>query len=446
MKKILPKSFSAALNAPSLKWMVLLFFLALLPRFLWAITEQPPPFSDMEDYYMCAVNFLRGDYLSQSPDRLAYRAPLYPLFLAVCLRITPGNHLLTIRLAQSVLGSVSAVLVYWIARRLMQPLFSHEKIKRRHLYRELAPFLIGLTYAFMAYPIFFCSVFMTETFFITLFLVWVLWGLHLDQTSSVWRLSGFSFWLGLLALTRPIALFFLPVLIWKIAACTSKKSGRWNKWIPFLAWAAPILPWTLRNFLLFHSLVLISTNSGVNFFIGNNPTFGYYESGYKEAVRREYIQTHGPNEAGEDRLFLRLGMRYILHDPRAFFVRSGWKFYFLYLLDKEPWPWEEYHQGRGLLVAGSDNWPLIRWKPFFFFIAVWGAIYAYVRRLRHGSLIAVIGLYTAACLIFFARTRFRMPLEPLLTIYMGLGILSLVDLMIWGYRKIIQSNAKTDAD
>ncbi|MBN2326232.1 MAG: hypothetical protein JXR73_03690 [Candidatus Omnitrophica bacterium] len=444
MKENLRKRFAASLTSPSLKWIVLLFFLALLPRFLWAITDQPRPFSDMEDYYLCAVNFLKGGYLAQSPDRLAYRAPLYPLFLAACLRMPPGNPLLSIRLAQSVLGSISAVLVYLIARRLMQPLLDQESVRWLHSYRELTSFLIGLLYGFMTYPIFFCSVFMTETFFITLFLVWVLWSLYLDRTSSIWRLSGFSFWLGLLALTRPIALFFLPVLIWKIAACAPPKRGLRKRWLPFLAWAAPIFPWTLRNILIFHSFVLISTNSGVNLFIGNNPTFNYYESGYKEVVRREYIQKHGPNEAGEDRLFLRLGLRNILHDPQAALARCGWKFYFLYLLDKEPWPWEEYNQGRGLLLAGSENWPAIRWKPFFLFIAGLGAVYACLRRLRHGSLLAVIGLYTAACLIFFARTRFRMPLEPLLTIYMGLGILSLVDLMICGYLKIEQSKAKID--
>jgi hypothetical protein len=189
---------------------------------------------------------------------------------------------------------------------------------------------------------------MTETFFIVLFLGWILWSLYLDENSSILNWTCFSILLGLLALTRPIALFWLPVMAWKIV--TTIPRHRWIRsgWAPLTAWILPILPWTIRNIMLFHSFVFITTNSGINLFIGNNPTFGYYESGYKEKIRQEFIKKYGPNEVEEDRLFSRLGWMHILNDPQAAVTRAAWKFFFLFMLDKEPWPWEEYNQGQGL--------------------------------------------------------------------------------------------------
>lgn len=420
-------------SSPTFRWGCVLFGLALIPRWLWAISDHPRPFSDMEDYYLCAVNLLKGDYLAQSPDRLAYRAPLYPLFLAFGLRILPGDALLMLRLFQSVVGSLSAVFVYAIALRLFQSPAHNHSSSSLVSYSFLFAFLTGLFYALQTYPIFFCSVFMTETFFIVLFLGWILWSLYLDENSSILNWACFSILLGLLALTRPIALFWLPVLAWKIA--TTIPRHRWIRtgWVPLTAWILPILPWTIRNILIFQSFVFITTNSGINLFIGNNPTFGYYESGYKEVIRREFIKKYGPNEVEEDRLFSRLGWMNIANDPSAAAFRSGWKFFFLFMLDKEPWPWEEYNQGQGFRFIADSVCPLIRWKPWFSLLALAGIAYACKRRLRHGILLGCMVFYTLACLIFFARTRFRMPLEPLLSIYMGIIILSLVEFAVWGY-------------
>jgi len=206
-----------------------------------------------------------------------------------------------------------------------------------------------------------------------------------------------------------------------------------------LAWLVPVIPWTVRNWLLFNAFVLISTNSGVNFFIGHNPAFGYYEGGYKEAVRQEYARRHGSSEVGEDRLFLRLGLQHIQHSPISVAGRSWWKFYFLYLLDKEPWPWEEYNQGEGLRFPGGIGWPLFSWNHLMFVLSLLGIVYAFVRKLPHGPILSILGCYTLACLIFFARTRFRIPLEPFLILYTVIGAVSLVETAVWGYGKFLRN-------
>ena len=416
------------------KWVVILFLLALIPRILWAITDHPRPFSDMEDYYYCAINLLKGDYLAQSPDRLAYRAPMYPLFLASVVQIFPSNPLAAIRIIQSMLGALSSVLIFFITKSLLD---SSKRLKLVPLINIIS-FMTGLAYAWMAYPIFFSSVLMTETLFIAMLLSWILWGMSLRESSGIWNKIGFSIFLGVMALVRPIALFFLPIALWRIYSILPRQKIYLKDYAAFAAWLLPILPWTIRNIMVFNTFVFITTNSGVNLFLGNNPTFGYYASGDKEVIRKEFIKEHGADEAAEDRLFLRLGANYIAQYPTAALTRCWYKFYFLNLLDKEPWPWEEYNRGQGLKFAFNINWPTVRWTPWFLILALIGIINAFIYKLRHVMMLQVIVCYTLACLIFFARTRFRLPLEPILTIYMGVGVMVLVEQFLWGYRNILK--------
>lgn len=419
-------------------WCLVLFVLALIPRLFWAFARHPQPFSDMEDYYLCAVNFLKGSYLAQSEDRLAYRAPLYPLFLVFCLKAFPDAPLLAIRILQSLLGALSAVVLFFVSRGLLASWQEHHPlavIRNPHF----VPFLISLAFAWLNNQVFFCSVLMSETLFVLIFLIWIWTGLSPASGWSIPRLFGFSFLIGILALLRPIALFFLPMVVYQTFRHLLRDLWLKKSWLPLTAWLFPIFPWTLRNILVLHYFVLITTNSGVNLFTGHNPAFGYYEGGLKEVIRRQFIQEHGPNEVLEDRHLLRLGLWYALQDPWAAVERAGWKFFFLYLADVPPWPWDEYHHGTGLRLTGDIPWPLIPWRPWFFYGALVGYLYATLRRIPVGSILTALGLYTFACMVFFANTRFRLPLEPLLLIGLALGFLALVDLCVWGYGKTLKN-------
>lgn len=422
----------AGLRSREAGWCLALFLLAFVPRLLWALARHPQPFSDMEDYYLCAVNFLKGSNLAQADDRLAYRAPLYPLFLAFGLKAFPDAPLLAIRILQSLLGSLSAVVLYFVTRDLLAP-FRNQPPLSSIRSPQVVPFLTALAFSWLTSQVFFCSILMTETLFVLVFLIWIGTSLRCTPGPSLRNLFWLSFLTGVLALLRPIALFFLPVVVYLTFRRLPRDQWIKKSWLPLTAWLFPIFPWTLRNYLVLHYFVLITTNSGVNLFTGHNPAFGYYEGGLKEAVRRQYIQEHGPNEVLEDRLLLRLGLEYALHDPGAALERAGWKFIFLYMVDAPPWPWEEYNGGAGLRLAGNVPWPLFSWKSWFFYFSLPGWIYALFRKIPVGVPLAAIALYTFACMIFFANSRFRLPLEPLFLIGIALSAVALIHLVIWGY-------------
>ncbi|MDP8246351.1 MAG: hypothetical protein P9L94_19865 [Candidatus Hinthialibacter antarcticus] len=416
-----------------------LFIIALCLRLLWVGVVHPPPFSDMEDYYVCGLKVLRGEVMGQSADRIAYRAPLYPTFIAA-VSLLFASTLQPLRIIQAVLGALSPVLLYSIARLWLTPMREFPLpsiLKRPHA----APALIGLMFAFMSEHIFFTGLVMTETLYVFGLLMWILIGTLAQRNHNYWLYILFSALLGGLALVRPISLFFIPIVAFSSLAGVPQEKWRHRLWAPMFAWIAPILPWTIRNFVLLGSLVLITTNSGVNFYIGQHINYSYYHTGDKETIRK-YLADHGnSNEVTEDRLFLKTGLQSLSEHPLSFFSRAVQKMYYLYVLQEPPWPWAEYptqHRGAvvpGLVFPGSSSLPIFRWNPVLLLLAATGIVYAWMIGLRQGLPLSMLALYSLACILYFARTRYRMPLDPILLYYAMLGAASLVDGAVWGYGK-----------
>ena len=414
-----------------------LFAVALIPRLLWALHDHPVPFSDMEDYYLCAVNLLKGKYLAMSEDRLAYRAPLYPLFIAACLKSVPGYGLETLRIAQAVIGSLSVVLLFHLSRMILAPMKKDWESWGEWISLGLAS-AAALAMALTSSQIFFTPLLMTETLFIFELLAWCLLAFRITQHSGMAPLTGLSVLLGLLALTRPAALMLLPILVFMALRFIPRPAWRKGLWLPFFGWLVPILPWTIRNLIQLHAFVLITTNSGVNFYIGHNPDYEYYQTGKKEMIRQMLARESGVDEVAEDRYFFRLGMNYILDEPGALFRQSGMKLYYLYWVDVPPWPWEEYGDRQGPQYSPLPSLPMLQWNPAWLLLSLAGVMYAFIKKYPHGIILSVIVLHTGTCLVYFARTRFRLPIEPFLLLYAWLGVVSLAETAKPFYRSLIK--------
>ena len=95
------------------------------------------------------------------------------------------------------------------------------------------------------------------------------------------RLLVPGFCLGLAALAVANILLFLPMaLLWVIVA---RRALPWPRRLlnalPLLLGASLVIaPVTLRNYLIGDDLVLISSNGGINFYLGNN-------ANYEETIR-----------------------------------------------------------------------------------------------------------------------------------------------------------------
>lgn len=86
----------------------------------------------------------------------------------------------------------------------------------------------------------------------------------------------------------------------------------------FIVMGLCIAPWAYRNTTLFGELVLISTNGGVNLWMGNNPrTTGQYQP--------ELPAAPGMNEAAWNQMHKDQAVAFIREDPAAFVRRSAIK-------------------------------------------------------------------------------------------------------------------------
>ncbi|HPO07749.1 MAG TPA: hypothetical protein PLZ55_03700 [bacterium] len=402
-------------------WMAVgIFLVALVPRLLFAFAPHPPLFSDMEDYDRAAVSFLMGHHLAMSPDYLAYRPPGYPLFLAA-IYWTVGRNLTLVRVVQAVLSAGSCVLLYVLAAILLRN-------EKRSLLRSGVPFLSGLLFALYESHIFLSGVFLTETLFTFLLLLFFLFLCGFSDR-PVFRLSS-AFLLGILALIRPTAVLYLPVIFY----VEVQRLGDGEKWerrgwlarrwiLHLLLFLIPMIPWTVRNALVLHSFVPISTNGGVNFYIGHHPGYSYWSTGAKEVIRAQTDL----NEVEESRLFFRLGLDYILEHPGQTLVDTWRKIVYLLKPGIPVWPMGD--QGYDLRFA---LFPLLRtirvdWNWLFLILSIFGGVLIWREIPMSRAMHLVVFFHIVAVLIYFARARFRVPLEPVFLLW---GVYALLRSMV----------------
>lgn len=176
-----------------------------------------------------------------------FRAPAYPYFLGFLYKIC-GVTLWVPRLLQLVLGAFTCVAVTLIAR---------EQFEGKVAY------VSGLVAALYGPLVFFEGELLVETLMVPAAL-WGVWLLLRDRLFS----SGLL--LGLAAITRPNILLFLvavPVLL----LVQRGGSRAWRYLLPLVGAALVIVPVTIRNLIVAGDRVLIASQGGVNFYIGNNP-------------------------------------------------------------------------------------------------------------------------------------------------------------------------------
>jgi len=214
--------------------------------------------SDEFEYYSAAVSVARGGGYclvpQQSPDGVphltAYRMPGPALIMALVFRMTNAS-VPAARLSSVIFGAVAAPLMFLFARQFSGSL----------------PALIAGA-AVAVHPVwnFMAPAIESESYFIPL-LIWGLW-----LTAGSWqRADGIAFPAGLAwgaaMLMRPHA-FPMLVLIVLLALV----SRRWRiASLHAVAFLIMILPWTVRNYIVFHRFESLETCSGETLLGANNP-------------------------------------------------------------------------------------------------------------------------------------------------------------------------------
>ena len=294
---------------------------ALALRLAFVIPVRPLPVSDFGWYFARAIEIAHGMGFVRHGYPTALWPPGWPYVLAGVVRLF-GPSVLAGEILQTLFNAFTAGIVYLIGRRL----FGHA--------RGLAA---AAAYAFLPSAIEWCSGLGSEPLY-TLLWTWAtyIWIRYAPAKIGWFALSGLL--LGAAALVRPSALAFWIILLAYVLT-TKRERARGRSWLPAIAMTAfctalVVAPTIVRNYRVFHTLVVISNNGGTSLYEGNNAESGGGYTGLNNPRIAQLIADPRTEVEG-DRLASKLAVAYMKSHPWRVFVLALRKVKSLYEGDSD---------------------------------------------------------------------------------------------------------------
>lgn len=350
-----------------------------------------------------------------------FRAPLYIYLLGVFSAVS--QNLFFLRLAQSVIGLGTLFYIY----QLSTLIFS-EKTGR----------VTAILSLFFSMFLFYDSMLLI-TGLITFLNTAALYYLYAYlKEKKEWSLYLSFFLFGLSAVARPNILIILPFL-WIFLLIKKQIDWKQALLVIFLV-LLPILPVTLYNYHYSKELILVSSQGGINFYLGNNEnangftprtdteyfSFGSYKDSvslYAEKKAEELSEYHEPlSPAGISAFWYDRGKMFWKQQPQqafSLFVKKSLLYFqgieipnnrnFRFFADRN-FLWKIFFR------LHSSHWYLIPGLCFMLFFAI-----KEKDREARMALCAVLP-YALSVILFFVCSRYRVPMMPLYIVYTVGGV------------------------
>jgi tetratricopeptide (TPR) repeat protein len=379
------------------------------------------PMVDARTYVEEAAQLTTGGWAGKpEPFR---QPPLYSYYLAVVFQLAEQSYFLP-RFIQAVLGAAACALIYIIGRTAFS-----ESVARG----------AGLTAAAYGPLIYFGGELLPTTVAIFLSLLFLLCVLR-PVCPNPWNQLIAGFLLGLSALTVVNTLVFLPFfLLWLYTRADLPEGYSRIRGILFvlLGCGLAIAPVTMRNYVVGHDQVLISTDSGFSFYLDNNATYAgtvqtqpnqrQPELEWQELVDRTVTEMSIQDPSIKTRYFLAKFWNDIRRDPLQYLTLPLHKLYLF-------WHGAELHRNLDPYYARNDSvvLRLLMWKyglAFPFGIVAPLALVGMVCYWRNspGSssgrmLLLLLLAYMFSAVMFFATAQQRLPAVPLVLLFSCFGL------------------------
>jgi len=421
-----PETKVRALSSGQRAWISLAVFVlafALRAAYVFQVWSHPAarlPILDADAYRRIALEIRAGDWLG---DAVYYLDPLYPFFLAgIYSVIEPDTR--GVLLVQAFLDSVSVVITMLIARRL---------------FGDRSAIVAGLLAATYEVYFYYDGLLQKEAlmiFLLTSALLLILRAAD-QERARAWLPAGFL--VGMVALTRGNSLLFAPVmLLWILIAGRGDRFARLAATLLFgVGIAAAILPVTVRNYRVGGDFVLLNSQAGQNFYIGNfraNQTGGYLTPPFlrpnprveetdfaAEARRRTGRSDLRPSEVSN--YWFRQGLAEIAADPGQFVRHAVRKTLLIFnryeIPDNQSF---EYYQRNFAPMLGL---PFPTWAAVVPFAAsgIW-----FARRLRLTPILVLfLASYASGLVMFFNLSRMRLPLVPVAIVFASFALVQFAE-------------------
>ena len=379
------------------------------------------------EYETLATNLLMGRgfvYDQLGIPYASFTGPIYPGWCALVYAVTGHNQFILI-LTQVIFSSLIPLVVAAIGHALFE--------RRSGFYAGLLVALHPglLIYTTKLHPLILDAL---------LFSLIGLGVLKLRQRPSWMHRCWVGVALGLTILSRPTALFLVPLLAcWLVSGWPHNRRQALRIVMATLGIAlGVVLPWTVRNYLIHHQVFLVQSTSGQTFWKGNNPET---VSGNLDAHGRDMFSriprelrdrlNSAKNELEQNRLFWEEARRYVAQHPGTFVRLLGQKLMAFW--------WFSPTTG-----AQYPRWYLVGYQ--WWYVSLLGLmIYGAWRGLNHATwevrhstwllMLVCITISVGQCL-FYVEGRHRWAIEPLLLVFAGKGLDELLRRYAPGYAPV----------
>jgi hypothetical protein len=374
---------------------------------------------DQNSYDALAQSLLAGrgysfdlDYwypgFTRAGEQTAHWSFLYPAFLAGVYAVF-GHYPLAARLVQVL---ISALLSTWLFYRLGQRLGGKTV--------GMITAALGAVYIYFVYH---DAALMTESFFTLGILAIFVLSLKLvgigsareetGQSSHLWIWLLLGLIMGFTALLRQTLLLWLPFwLVW--VYWVGRRQVRWfGPLVSLGVLVACILPFTIRNYLLYDEFLLLNSNAGYALYSANHPYHGtQFDQDYGADLPEDLVDL-GLNEAQWNSALTQRGLEFILADPQRYLLLS---------LDRVPIFFNAWFSPESSLVSN-----LMRvlsfglYLPFF----LYGLVLSLRQARRFSLLYLFVLVFSAMHILIWASVRYRLPIDAVM---MPFAAMALVDI------------------
>jgi 4-amino-4-deoxy-L-arabinose transferase-like glycosyltransferase len=372
------------------RFVVAMLIVAIALRLAWGISRDPHRlyFPDSRQWNAIATNLLAGHGLTTDEGAKALRPPVYSLFLSLLYLAFGRENLLAVRIVQALVSSCTCLVIYLLARRL---------------FTETAAKIALAACAVYPFFIYYSGAVLTETLFIFLLSLLMLF---LSERKFAW--AGVFFGLGILC--RPELVVFLFLALAGIFVAVRGRRALTGALVAAALACAVLAPWTLRNYLVFHEFVPLTTMGGYTFYEGNSP---YNRTGGPGGAL-PFPDTRGMGEVEKGRFLRQEAMRAIREHPGRM-PRLLWS-KFKRLWNVRPNTGNAAYVSRPIVLASAASFTPV----LVLFVA--GLFLSWKRR-RELIYLYLLVLYTTAInLAFVSSLRYRLPLEPFMIVVAGFAL------------------------
>ena len=269
----------------------------------------------------------------------------------------------------------------------------------------------------------------TEIFYTSLLLL-AIYPLICVKSPAGLVLSGVAFGIATLTKTQTP---FIPVLLFAVWWFTDKHRARtfWSSVFKAVAvcslMSMIVLPWTARNYMIFHSFVPVSTNGGTTLLTGNNPSARGDYTPNDPLVRQ--IHWDAANQVAWDQRAKSLAMKWIRDNPRKFISLIPLKIWRLWAPDGEAeWSFQSgfpNYNHYWLAFRSVRIFNQLYYTAILIFFAL-GSFFLFKepRPMPPAVLTgyALIGYFTLISIVFSGQSRFHFPIMPWVAMYAAYGI------------------------